>query len=500
MLCIFALLLIIIVPKVVAGQGGSALGEFSDALTGELYYENDAANDCTSVWGVSMLFDLLRPGTDDTIALEQICDVIGVCSGGDDSSTDHLLWEDAVARLEAEYDGSCSARDEQYCKDDGEAYRPLLLIANSVWVDDTSELVQEYNETVEELVHQIDFQKEDAGDIVNAWVNQSTLGLIDSIIDEGPIDFDLVAVNTIYLKAAWYNQFDEEVTSREVFHVDESTTIEAHFMHLVIDSGFAYSHSALEGYQVLKLNFQATSSLSMVFVLPLLDDLSGKWKQAEHTEMLQSLPSNDIKAALGNLEWGNQVAVAIPKFKYKSIYEEDLKTALTSLGLIAPFRPVNSVFCSMLMNVCMFIDLIVQKTSIDVNEKGVEAAAATAAGIIVTSVQTPPPEIVPPALFQADRPFKFFIYNEGEDVFLFEGFVSEPNIPEGSSALYEGSHDDDGFWTQSFFATGLTPVQPTKFGSVQPLPSCGSNLWLFLLQILFGWNIGWLFGFSFCLF
>lgn len=51
-------LYLLIITKLahVAGQGGSELRVFTDKLTSELYYLNP--NDCTSVWGVSMLFDL----------------------------------------------------------------------------------------------------------------------------------------------------------------------------------------------------------------------------------------------------------------------------------------------------------------------------------------------------------------------------------------------------------------------------------------------------------
>jgi len=68
------------------------LPTFSGDLTRELYTN---PNDCTSVWGLSMMFDLLGPGTDNEKALSQFCDVIGLCYNDGDKQ---LLWNDTVAQ------------------------------------------------------------------------------------------------------------------------------------------------------------------------------------------------------------------------------------------------------------------------------------------------------------------------------------------------------------------------------------------------------------------
>jgi len=427
------------------------LPTFSGDLTRELYTNT---NDCTSVWGLSMMFDLLGPGTDNENTLSQFCVVIGLCYDGDKQ----LLWNDTVAQLETVYDGKCDYTNEQDCEAEQSGYRPLLRIANSIWIDNAAELQPVYQDTVGELVHQIEFNDPLAGGSVNDWVNQSTLGLIDSILDDGRIDGNLVAVNTIYLKADWSVSFDQAFTSTDTFYVDQSTTIESHFMHQSLEGSGLYSHTALNGYQMLKLGFgQSSGLLSMIFVLPLQDSAGSAENLEQDMQKLRNLTPDKVIVASRNLDEPHSVAVALPKFKFESEYKDTLKAALLSLGLTDPFDFNNPVFCGMIEGLeedCLTINLIIQKTSIDVNEKGVIAAAATGAQLTTTSAGPIPT----PVLFLANRPFKFFIYDGIREIVVFEGMVGAPEIPDGSTAPHDGSHND--VWND--FSSIRTPVQPTS--------------------------------------
>jgi hypothetical protein len=241
---------------------------FADDLTAILHAEN--ANDCTSALGVSMAFSLVWPGCVGE-AIGQVRDVLGY---PDDSSNMRLVWEETTQTMLASAGGQCLGGVwNGVC--DSEA--PLLKIANAIWYDDGSVLNSTYDSIVGGYAMQTDFEAMESPTVVNKWVENSTNGMIDSIVEEGKPLFPpyvLIAINSIYLKASWSEQFFEWLTNLDIFYDSASrtnTVSEAHFMNMV--SYFDYSHDALPGHQVIDLPFD-NSQMSMIFVLPLGDGSS----------------------------------------------------------------------------------------------------------------------------------------------------------------------------------------------------------------------------------
>ena len=301
-----------------------------------------------------MALSLVYPGASG-LSAQQIQSVLGY---PEDEPRLSLLWENTSNRLVAANTGECTSGTTGNCY----ASLPTIEIANGVWLDSRDKLVPSYQDVVGDYAKQSDFLSRDAGDVVNEWVEDKTNGLIDSIVPEGRIDALMLAINAIYLKASWDQPFSEFDTNEDTFYTSPSRSIEstskAHFMHIA-RSDIWYSHTALNGYQILRLPFNG-DSLSMVFVLP----------ETEGTGFANSI---QIVGAIPELTQ-QRVAVALPKFKFESRYERQLELALKSLGMTAPWR---GGLCGLIVGSCGFIEKIIQKTAIDVNENGVEAAAAT---------------------------------------------------------------------------------------------------------------------------
>lgn len=302
-LCLWLMLRML--PEATGQVSSEEHRQFADSLTNELYTKD---NECTSSWGVSMVFDLLRPGSSgDT--LNQLCDVVSLCG-----PEDELLWGDTVSALTTEYDGRCHRLEMGWDESDQcLEVAPTVKVANSIWIDRSSQLQTNYSAIVGEYLIQTDFTSQDAGGIVNDWVNTSTLGLIDSIIEEGPIPFDLVAINSIYLKAFWSNQFSERRTNEDLFYTDASRVKvlpdNAHFMHTVRE--MPYSDELLPGYQIIKLDYvgggyvqNTYCDLSMVVILPFVTDPDPVTTE----QVLEALPLLDDR----------RVALALPKFRIES--------------------------------------------------------------------------------------------------------------------------------------------------------------------------------------
>jgi len=125
-----------------------------------------------------------------------------------------------------------------------------------------------------------------------------------------------------------------------------------------------------------------------------------------------------------------------------------LKVALQSLGLLSPFEG-GTGFCGLIKNDCLFIDRIIQKTTIHVKEDGTLAAAATA---VMLDRSGPVVSFETPVVVIADHPFQIFIYDSVGDVALFEGVVYNPTVPSGSviSNSKGKKHSDADFWTANF--------------------------------------------------
>jgi len=403
--------------------------DFADSLTSVLYEDE---NDCTSALGVSMAFSLIYPGSTGE-SKKQIQTVFGYPQ---DKMT--LVWDDTVSRLEDSYQGT--------------RHEPLLEIAFSVWLDDGETLAKDYALVLGDYARQIDFGSENSPLILNEWVNNNSNGLIESIVQEGkPLGADgtrLLALNSIYLKAAWTNQFEKRYTSTDSFYSSvtrETIVSTAHFMHGVMKS-VPYSHDVIPGYQIVKFPF-AASEMFMIFVLPTQEDS-------------RSLSSSEVLEAVGKLK-NTPLAVTLPKFKFEKTYEDSMVEALQEVGVVKPF--VGDL-CDIFGQCDIFINKVIQKTFIDVNEKGVEAAAVTLSAMGM-SIPRPPKE---PVLMTMDHPFQFFIHDKGENLVLFEGRVGGPRISKGSEAPLSSSHSESDFWLNNFRVNATVPEFPSSADASNP--------------------------------
>lgn len=426
----------VLTGKCAQGSVEEQLTTFSDNLAADMYSED--TNDCTSSLGISMAFDLLYSSATGESKTEMES-VFGF-------SEAKLHWADnEVSTL---YNGNCYDPSCEY-------QDPLVRIANRIWANDNVALNPEYQAVVQDFVQAIDFTSETAADTINAWVSETTNGLIDSVVQEVNSAWIILAVNSIYLKAAWRLPFMTFYTTQDSF-----SGTDAHFMHKV--EYFPYSDTAISNHQIVQMSFfggsDETQGLSMVFAVPVVEGV------------VPSLSSAEVVAALPQLS-SSRVALSIPKFKFETTYESNLRASLQNIGLVAPFF---GGLCVREGSCDAFIDFIIQKTVIDVNEEGVEAAAVTAIGVIES---IPPPDA--PTLMQLDRPFQFWIVHNGLP--LFEGRVINPGIPEGSSAEPGLSHTDADFWTRNFMVDDPITVEPqqdvsSRVPSPSPVDSVSSQL------------------------
>jgi serpin B len=123
----------------------------------------------------------------------------------------------------------------------------------------------------------------------------------------------------------------------------------------------------------------------------------------------------DSWSALAGSFHTSKVDLSLPKVKLA--WERKLIPDLRALGMNLPFNAGFANFTGMTSaRDDLYISLVKQKTFVDINEEGTEAAAVTVTGISVTSAPVIP-------VVRVDRPFIFAIRERLTGTILFIGKV-----------------------------------------------------------------------------
>lgn len=261
-----------------------------------------------------------------------------------------------------------------------------LSIANAIWSnyyirlkDSFSNGCKKYfNSTAES----VDFRDPGTLTKINEWASEHTNGMIRKILNEIDPDTAAILANALYLSAKW--PFDFTRSGDRMIAKVKTIYFEG------------------EDYCGVELPY-GNGTFAMRIVLPsktssldkLVSDISGDWWQRAKRE--NALVSLDI-----------------PTFSFG--YMSSLPEALKSLGIKDAFSG-NANFAKM-TDYPLFISDIIQKTSINVDEKGTEAAAVTCIMIKVTSMVQESPRGIN---FKIDSDFLFEIVDRNSGVVIFIG-------------------------------------------------------------------------------
>ena len=290
-----------------------------------------------------------------------------------------------------------------------------LNIANSLWPQKKYPFRQEFLRLLKQdygaTVTPLDYegQAEQARVMINQWVDDKTRHKIAEIIGPGVLNdlTRMVLVNAIYFKGTWATKFRESATQPDNFYPQPDTTITVPFMHM--RGQFSYGEN--DQLQLVALPYVGRQ-LEMIILLPRSRDGIGQLEKALTVASLSAWTSG-----MRN----QQVDVALPKFKMSSGF--GLGNTLRALGMKDAFDMDRADFSGMDGRThWLYISAVLHKAYIDVNEKGTEAAAATAVSVasLALRVEEPARE------FRADHPFLFLIRDSTTGSILFMGRVAKP--------------------------------------------------------------------------
>ena len=296
-----------------------------------------------------------------------------------------------------------------------------LETANSLWLNQSQlggegEFLPDYVRGMDEFFRAAveEVTNADSVERVNAWVSEKTHGKIPTILTEDNREFVTALVNAVYFKAAWENEFNEERTDKADFTNADGTTGTVDMMHQTDGFGY-YATPGIEALEMPYKNYAVDN------------EVGDNWEYFRDADfsmyLIKADDTMDVQNFLDNAEFTyGDVNVSVPKFKVE--YSAALDEALQALGVRTVYDPENADLSAMLDPSSLpgqqhFLDTVLHKTYIAVDEKGTEAAAVTAAMTGEGSAMPSRPELV--RIFTADEPFWFVIRDNAKGEILFTG-------------------------------------------------------------------------------
>lgn len=253
----------------------------------------------------------------------------------------------------------------------------------------------------------------DATKTINDWVEQQTKKRIQDLIPAGALSEEtrLVLVNAIYLKAPWTEPFEESATKPLPFHVGDST---ADVPTMNLQKSFGYKKT--NDVTVVSLPYNG-GELQFLIILP--DDAKGLAKFEAGLTAAQLASWTHLP--------GREVNLYLPKLKIQPPMLS-LGSALQKLGMMTAFdKPRGSANFDRMAprkpDDYLCISDVFHKTFLSLDEKGTEAAAATAVAVMRATAMPMPTE---PVEVRVDHPFAFAIQHRASGACLFLGHVVDP--------------------------------------------------------------------------
>lgn len=304
---------------------------------------------------------------------------------------------------------SLQSRSSRFFKKNGVE----LLQSAALWGQRGTNYEREFQSLLQECydapLQEINFaDSERARDTINRWAATQTKNRIPELLPPAAVSAAtrLILASAIYFKGDWMHPFLKNKTSDDDFHVSGGGIRKTPMMRQ--QETFGYFEN--DEMQALSLPYEG-NSLAMLVLLP---------RKVDGLTSLEKVLSAEKLADWAGQARAQPVNVVLPKFKLTDDFE--LARALEQLGMRLAFDQLKADFSGMNGGrEQLFLDRVIHKAFVELSEKGTEAAAATAATMVLRSAAPSTPPSIP--VFRADHSFAFAIYDVHSGLVLFLGRV-----------------------------------------------------------------------------
>jgi serpin B len=374
-------------------------------------------------------------------------------------------WDDLAAGLNA-LDLALASRDAKWAQFEGAPVNELTLrMANASFVQRGWAIEQSYLEAIASAfgsgLRLVDFvgDVDAARDTINGWVSDRTAARIPKLLSPAELTSDtrFTLVNAIYLKAQWATPFLEDLTQPAAFTRLDGSAVNVPMMKRQGLQELPYARG--DGWQATELRYLGpylcdglpcrpdspgpnfpSPPLAMLLVLP--DDLSRfeAGLTAEKLDTITAAVTEERETLLENIDCPSGFVDAQPGGCYRYSLDlfmprfsvgtrAEMNETLKALGMPLAFDPGGADFSGINPQERPFISFVIHQANIDVDEKGTEAAAATAVGGDVAGPGVRPAKDI---TMRLDKPYLFFVRDVETGAILFMGRVTDPSVPRGT--------------------------------------------------------------------
>lgn len=283
-----------------------------------------------------------------------------------------------------------------------------MSIANSVWFRDEEnrlQVKQGFLQTAADYysaqIFKEPFNQQTVEDI-NSWVKANTDGMIEKILDEITPDTIMYLINAITFEAEWDRIYYDSEIFNGTFNNSDGSKADREFMRSEENKYITYNGAQgfIKDYKGEKISFAALLPPDGESIEEFIDGMDGE----------------GLIEAFNNYQ-NEYVLTSMPKFSCE--YEAELREPLISMGMDRAFDSGKAQFGNMCVSTAgnVYINRVVHKTFINVDEKGTTAGAATMVEANDEGAVLDSKEVI------LDRPFVYFIIDSETGIPLFMGKI-----------------------------------------------------------------------------
>jgi len=290
-----------------------------------------------------------------------------------------------------------------------------LAFANSVWAQQGMGFEHAFTSLLEKgyaaPLNQVDFATNPAGatTTIDKWVSTMTGGKIPSLLGQGDVDSDtrLMLVNAVSFAGTWEHGFDPGKTSTHPFVLTSGQSAMVPMMSGKVRAGGSTFQMEGNGAWITALELPYMGgALALDVVMP----------TGSLSELEAALSADLLRTALdAAAKHPTETTVLLPKFSFTT--KVALAPVLESMGITDVFEAGSADLSGMDGRRDLYLQRVVHQATVEVDEHGTVAAAATAGGIGTQAVLEPT---------TIDRPFLFVIRDTTNGSVLFMGHVEDP--------------------------------------------------------------------------
>ncbi|XP_003463050.2 alpha-1-antichymotrypsin [Cavia porcellus] len=285
-----------------------------------------------------------------------------------------------------------------------------LNVGNALFIQEQLQLLPKFMEDARDLyaaeTFSVKFQDPPAAkQLINDFVKKETQGKIPELIESLDPSTMLVLANYVLFKGKWKLPFDPSDTYPARFYLNKNKWVKVPMMNLEKEH-MAYYRDQNLSCTVLELDYRGNASALLILPdedkMPLMEaalspELVKQWRQSLRPKWIDEL--------------------YLPKFSISGEYE--LERTLPELGIRELFSS-GADLSGITGAPNLRVSKVIHKATLDVAEKGTDAAASTGMKVVLTS------GLVDPVILQFNRPFVLIIRNTNTESILFLGKFANP--------------------------------------------------------------------------